>query len=574
MTKRGIVSDVAKVFDPLGLFSPATVKMKVLLQHLWEIKLDWYDPVPEHLLEPWSQWRLELPLLSDIHIPRCYLPSGFSVSSMQLHGFCDASEDAYGGVVYLHLTDPTGNTHTEIVVVKTKVSPIKRLSIPRLELCGAQLLTKLLCHAKRILNIPVTSVFAWTDSTIVLTWLTGNPRRFKAYVGNRILFIIDQLPPDCWRHVASTQNPADCASRGLFPLQLKDRDLWWRGPPWLQLDTSHWPAQPSSLSETVPEEEREICHLTTIAPIDPVISMTRYSSFGKLKRVTAWIFRFVKNLSSPASERCLSPHLLVTELSSAENYWLMIAQKESLPSEYSALKNGQPISRSSRLLPFHPIWDKNHSLVRVGGRLSQSTLSYAQQHPVILDGKHPITKLIVLFEHLRLMHAGPTLLLSSLNQRFHIIKARKMVRSITHQCIICKRHSIRPQAQLLGHLPSECVSAAAPFERSGVDYAGPFQIKYGHVRKPTIVKTYVCLFVCLTVKAVHLEVVSNLTTEAFIAALRHFIARRGCPALIWVYCVHIDACSYIVSDPYCLLYHGTFFFLLGMSVVGQNKNHS
>ena len=176
MTKRGIVSDVAKVFDPLGLFSPATVKMKVLLQHLWEIKLDWYDPVPEHLLEPWSQWRLELPLLSDIHIPRCYLPSGFSVSSMQLHGFCDASEDAYGGVVYLRLTDPTGNTHTEIVVAKTKVSPIKRLSIPRLELCGAQLLTKLLCHAKRILNIPVTSVFAWTDSTIVLTWLTGNPR--------------------------------------------------------------------------------------------------------------------------------------------------------------------------------------------------------------------------------------------------------------------------------------------------------------------------------------------------------------------------------------------------------------
>ena len=150
---------------------------------------------------------------------------------MQLHGFCDASEDAYGGVVYLHLTDPTGNTHTEIVVVKTKVSPIKRLSIPRLELCGAQLLTKLLCHAKRILNIPVTSVFAWTDSTIVLTWLTGNPRRFKAYVGNRILFIIDQLPPDCWRHVASTQNPADCASRGIFPLQLKDHGLWWRRPP-------------------------------------------------------------------------------------------------------------------------------------------------------------------------------------------------------------------------------------------------------------------------------------------------------------------------------------------------------
>ena len=223
----------------------------------------------------------------------------------------------------------------------------------------------------------------------------------------------------------------------------------------------------------------------------------------------------------------------MTELSSAEDYWLMIAQKEGLSNEYGALKNGQPISRSSKLLPFHPIFDKNHSLIRVGGRLSNQSLSHAQQHPVILDGNHPITKLIILSEHLRLMHAGPTLLLSSLNQRFHILKARKVIRSITRQCIICKRHSIHPQAQLLGQLPTERVSVAAPFERSGVDYAGPFQIKYGHVRKPTVVKTYICLFVCLTVKAVHLEVVSDLTTEAFIAALRRFIARRGCPALIW-----------------------------------------
>ena len=140
--------------------------------------------------------------------------------------------------------------------------------------------------------------------------------------------------------------------------------------------------------------------------------------------MTAWIFRFVKNLSSPVSERCLSPHLLVTELSSAENYWLMITQREGLPSEHNALKNGQPISRSSRLLPFRPIWDNNHSLIRVG---SNSSLSYAQQHPVILNGKHPITKLIILSEHLCLMHTGPTLLLSSLNQRFHILKARKVV---------------------------------------------------------------------------------------------------------------------------------------------------
>ena len=128
------------------------------------------------------------------------------------------------------------------------------------------------------------------------------------------------------------------------------------------------------------------------------------------------------------------------------------------------------------------------------------------------------------------MHAGPTLLLSSLNQLFHIIGARKTVRLITRQCITCKHHSIKPRHQLLVQLPPERVSIAAPFEKSGVDYAGPFQIRYGHVRKPTTIKTYICLFVCPTVKAVHLELVSELTTEAFIAALHRFIAS---PGLIW-----------------------------------------
>ena len=371
MTKRSLISDVAKVFDALGLFSPVTVKMKILLQRLWEVKLDWDDPVPEDLLEVWTQWRTELPLLSEIQIPRCCI----------------------------------GDVHTEIVIAKTKVSPIKRISIPRLELCGAHLLTKLLCNAKRILNISVGSVFAWTDSTIVLTWLTGNPRRFKTYVGNRVSFIVDQLPPDCWRHVAGSENPADCASRGPFPQQLKDHKLWWKGPLWLQLDCSHWPTQPNSLSETVPMEEREICHLVITAPVDPIIPITQYSSFGKLKRVTAWVFRFVKNLRSPVSQRCLSPHLMVTELSTAESYWLMVTQRENFPEECNALKCGQSISRKSRLLPFHPVWDRNNSLIRVGGRLHNSSLSYARQHPVILDGKHPIVKLIILSEHLRLMHA-------------------------------------------------------------------------------------------------------------------------------------------------------------------------
>ena len=149
--------------------------MKILLQRLWELKLEWDNPVPPAIKDVWSRWRDELPDLTNLPVPRCYKPKDFPVTSIQLHGFSDASEEAYAGVVYLRLEGPDGRLHTSLVISKTKVSPLKRLSIPRLELCGAQVLVKLLCHVRKILDIPITSVFAWTDSTIVLSWLSGNP---------------------------------------------------------------------------------------------------------------------------------------------------------------------------------------------------------------------------------------------------------------------------------------------------------------------------------------------------------------------------------------------------------------
>jgi hypothetical protein len=155
VTKRKLVSDVAKVFDALGLFAPVTIKMKIILQRVWELKLDWDDPVPDQVLEFWLQWRRELPALTTVRIPRCYSPVGFTpiITAVELHGFSDVSEEAYAGVVYLRLVDSSGRVQTTLVMSKTRVAPVKRLSIPRLELhvCGAQLLTKLLCHVKRVL---------------------------------------------------------------------------------------------------------------------------------------------------------------------------------------------------------------------------------------------------------------------------------------------------------------------------------------------------------------------------------------------------------------------------------------
>ena len=532
VTKRSVVSDVAKVFDVMGWFSPAIIKMKILLLRLWEIKLDWDDPIPEHIHQIWSQWKSELSVLTSIHIPRCYSLLKHDTLSIQLHGFSGASEEAYAGVVYVRIEYSNKVILTSLITSKTKVSPIKRISIPRLELCGAQVLAQSLSRVKGILDIPMSSVFAWTDSTVVLGWLSGSPRRFKTFVGNRVSFIIDQLPPERWRRVPGQQNPADCASRGLFPMQLKQHVLWWEGPHWLRMDSTMWPEQLNQSPTIITEEERIVSHLTTADVIQPIIPFHRFSKLTTLKRVIAWVLRFIKN-ARPSFATETNPHLTVMELATAESYLISIAQRECFPEEFDLLNGRLPLPKSSLLLSLRPLIDQPHSIIRVGGRLGNSKLSYSKMHPIILHGSHPLTKLIIEAEHSRLMHAGPTLLISSLSRRFHIIGFRKAVRSVTRQCITCKRHSVKPVNQLLGQLPAERVTPEAVFAKVGVDYAGPFQIKYGHVRKPTILKAYICLFICLAVKAVHLELVSDLTTEAFIASLRRFTARRGCPSLIW-----------------------------------------
>ena len=141
--------------------------------------------------------------------------------------------------------------------------------------------------------------------------------------------------------------------------------------------------------------------------------------------------------------------------------------------------------------------------------------------------------MIIQSEHLRLLHGGPTLVAASLCTLCHIIGSRKTIRSLVRGCFTCRRRSVRPQPQRLGQLPGERTTPGSVLDNVGVDYAGLVYIKYGFVRKPTVVKAYICVFVSLSVKAVHQELVSDLTTEAFIASLRRFIARRGKPLTIW-----------------------------------------
>ena len=376
LTKRTLVSDIAKTFDVLGWFSPATIKVKILLQKVWEERIDWDDPVPMHIKDIWSKWRTELPKLSHKLISRCHFDTDTEIVSTQLHGFSDASESAYSAVVYLRLTDTSGLHQISLVISKTKVAPIKRLSIPRLELCGAHLLSQLLHHVKRVLCIPLSNIHAWTDSTVVLNWLDGSPKRFKNYVGNRISAILDLMPPDKWKHVNGLQNPADCASRGLYPSELLDHPLWWSGPDWLKQDQTNWP----TLTPNNHDDEGTEISLVVIQTFpQPVIPVDRFSKLNQLKRVTCWIIRFIKNSRfKDHSKRILTP-LTMSELQEAENYWIKIIQAAHFKTEIEHILSKQPLSKSNSLLTLNPIVD-NYNLLRVGGRRQLSATPYHSKH--------------------------------------------------------------------------------------------------------------------------------------------------------------------------------------------------
>ena len=169
------MSDIAKKFDVLGWFSPSIVQIKILLQHVWELKVGWDDLLPPEIKDTWLRWRMELTLLSDRPIPRCHFPKQVYIQYVQLHRFSDASEEAYSGVVFLRMVDSLQHVHTSLVTSKTKVAPIKQLTIPLLELCGVHLLARLLHHVCQVFHQSVNSVFTWTDSMIVLSWLSTTP---------------------------------------------------------------------------------------------------------------------------------------------------------------------------------------------------------------------------------------------------------------------------------------------------------------------------------------------------------------------------------------------------------------
>ena len=535
-TKRGILSNVSKTFDVLGWITPAIFPMKLLLKQLWKSKKGWDDPIDEEAELRHKEWREELSQLSDISLPRCYFSEEKTVS-VSLQGFCDASEQGFAAVVYIRATYETRPPTCRIVVAKSRLAPKNTRTIPELELCGAVLLTSLLETTSATLGVPRERVEAWSDSTIVLGWLTKCPSDYKTFVANRITTVITSFPSSHWHHVPTTENPADCASRGISAKELREHPLWWSGPPWLLADPIDMPRQPQKRELDACQEEGArpaTCLAITAAPA--IWLAGRYSSLQQLIHVTAYVKRAANNLLS-----FIRPHtkikdaqLSVEEIRGATNLLLQFSQKRTYSEELSGLRKSppQPIKRSSHLLCLNPFLGSD-GLLHVGGRLSKASISYSQKHPILLSPKDPLTRLIFLSQHLTLGHCGPTMLFSTIGSNYYVTAARRLAKTICRQCVVCQKIAATTEQQLMGQLPAPRVTESQSFIIIGVDYAGPFTLKTDRKRKAPEYSAWLAVFVCFATKGVHLEVIDSATTESFLATLRNLICRRGAPSDIY-----------------------------------------
>ncbi|GFW98305.1 integrase catalytic domain-containing protein [Trichonephila clavipes] len=467
-SKRDVLSEIARLYDPLGLIGPIVTKAKIFIQELRKTKLDWSEQLPPDAMEEWMNFYQKLSKVNNFKIPRCILlPATIRI---EIHGFSDASELAYAAVVYIKCFNESGQSQTRLLCSKSRVAPLKTLTIPR------------------VAEIQALS---------------------KDYH---------------WKHVSSKNNPADLISRGCNVDELLKNEMWFSGPD-LQTD-EYEDNQPFS----DPSYRDELKCAVTLSMTecssnfyDELFNVT--NNFIKLITIFSFIFRFINNIK--AKESCnKEKYLTADEVKRSMEFLAKIAQLSEFKVEIDALKKGKGVSKTSKLKVLDPFLDEN-SLLRVGGRLCNADLPFEAKHQIIIPSKHKFTKLLFEHMHKKFFHIGAQGLVHQIRMQFWPINGKGIARKTVHDCIACFRQKPTGVDQLMGNLPSERVTPSAPFLNSGVDFCGPFQIKFKNQRKGIFSKVYVAIFVCLTTKAIHLEAVTDLTTEAFIAALKRLCARRG-----------------------------------------------
>ncbi|XP_062557415.1 uncharacterized protein LOC134222287 [Armigeres subalbatus] len=504
---------------------PVLITAKIIMQQLALLQSGWDSPIPIQLERKWEDFYSCLPMLMQFSIPRFAFVNDYV--DVQLHCFADASDLAYGACLYVRSVDEHGNVRTELLSSKSRVAPLKRLSIPRLELCAAREAALLYHTVVQALSLDTFQAYFWSDSTVVLHWLKAPPNTWKTFIANRVSTIQTTTYGHTWQHVTGKENPADFVSRGLSVDDLMKCNLWRYGPSWLKEAPSKWmESESTELIPTATDLEPRVLVRASAATVKPNDIFSLRSSFLPLIRLVAHCLRFLVNCRRP-NERNTSVFLTASDINAAKMKLICIVQEECFSEDIRSLKKMHRVPSKSPLKLLCPFIDKDE-IIRVGGRLRYSLEDYITRHPAVLPQSHVLTKMIIDYHHQQVHHGGQQATLASVRQEFWPIHGKRAVTSVLRKCHRCFRFNPKPIQQPMGQLPSTRVRPARPFLITGVDYCGPFYLKPPH-RRAAPPKAYIAVFVCFSTKAIHLELVMDLSTAGFIAALRRFIGHHGIP---------------------------------------------
>ncbi len=536
-TKRTLCSKMSRIFDPTGFLSPFTIRAKMLMQACWLAAIGWDDPLPEAIDQEWQQWLHELPQLSAFSPPRCLLPKG-EILRMELHMFSDASEKAYATVAYLRFVETSvvateGPIQCGLLAAKSRVAPLKKLSLPRLELLGILLSVRMALQIAKELGIEKSSVTFWSDNTTSVQWLRKSPNHWTTFVANRVAEIQSNFSPQQFMHLPGKTNiSADIGSRGCSAGELSSLSEWLTATSFLYDPEELWPVN-MSIGETELEKSTSVTVISTPDPfwihLENVFVAFRDRPFGCLQRIAVWILRFLQAVKKNLPKKPKFPSLDATieELRAADLIWCRLAQNSKLLTDINTVKGGEVPARLKKLSPF---FDDKTQLLRVGGRLQYSDLPERCVHPIILPNNHFVVEMIVLHVHRSLAHAGLHQTHYFLRNRFWILHGKSEIRRILHKCNQCRRQKAKPYEQKMAPLPPERLRASLAFTVVGVDTAGPIKVKKDD---GSVGDAHIAVWTCFSTRAVHLDVLRSLHTDSIVTSLKQLCYRRGVPQKVY-----------------------------------------
>ena len=528
LTKRIVLAQVMRIYDPLGLLSPFTFQGKVLLRKSWQLKLGWDEALPSTLHEQWSKFFIESGEISKIWYPRTTKPEN-SIGKPILVIYSDASDEAYGFVAYARWECSDGEYESRLIMAKSRIAPLTKRTTPQLELNAAVMGKRAREVILKEMRYEFSQVIHIIDSETVRGMLWKLSTRFQLYEGVRVgeIQVSNDGDVSNWAWISTEKNIADWITRGKDLADLDPTSEWFQGFSYMRKPVEEWGLKfgaPTS-QQSLPGEKKNVSsnYVQLEEENSGIISYERFSNFRRLVRSLARVL----NAYSKLNVNVLKEEPTVVMIEKASD---MIVKDMQKSIEGECIKKDRQGRVGGAYRRYKPVLI--NGLWCVGTRLQFNPLVPENKPQYLLPTKHNVTKLMMMQAHKEVVHRGRDTTLARFRQKYWILQGSKIANSVVINCQLCKYRNPKLLVQKMGSLPIERSCPAPAFTYCMVDYFGPYTVR-GEVQKRISGKAWAVIFTDLVSRAVFIEAVYEYSADAFLIALSKFASVRGYPRVMY-----------------------------------------